>query len=396
MKVRVCALLTTIFVLGCFASAQDIDPAVRNARWKQFNKLGFDRFDFAKNRLTKTRLSPLKVEDGVDDYALLRGVVFGKRGRVFKEKSIQEYLEKQAWYKPNKNFSNATLTAVERANLDIIRLAEAAKHDFIEPGDMRVWQAKLIKDDNLRGYSNAEITILVAEIEAIHGKPFTEEWLQKYFDERYWYRKNPAYDASKLSDIERKNLAKLLEEKEKGRKAAVSIGDMENFQNVALTEDQLNGLSILELRILREEFYARHGKKFEQPGIRDYFAWRDWYKVAPNQKAIKLNTIEQQNVDLLLAYEDKQRVRLSTDPIGEETLGDLFAEDLKVLRNEIYARHGRIFKDPQLQKYFEQQAWYKPNVDFKDDQLNEIEAANLKKIKEAEDAAASVFAQAEG
>jgi hypothetical protein len=396
MKVRISAFFAAILLLVTFAVAQDIDPALRNARWKQFSKYGFDKVDFAKTKLTKTTLSRLKVDGGIDDFALLRGVVFGKRGRIFKERSIQEYLEKQAWYKPNNGFSNAILTPTERSNLDIIRLNEAAKHESIEPGDMRIWQARVIKDENLRGYTNAEITILASEIEAIHGKAFSEEWLQKYFDERYWYKKNPAYDASKLTDIERKNLEKLLEEKEKGRKTAIAIGDMDNFQSVALTDDKLTGLSILELRILREEFYARHGKKFEEPGIRDYFNWRDWYRVSPNQKVIKLNTIEQQNVDLLAAYEEKQRERLSNEPIADDTLGDLFAEDLKVLRNEIYARHGRVFKDQQLQKYFESQAWYKPNPDFKDEQLSEIEAANLKKIKAAEDSATSKFTAAEG
>src|SRR5262249_27418345 len=152
--------------------------------------------------------------------------------------------------------------------------------------------------------------------------------------ERYWYKKDPAYEPAVLTDIERKNIAKLTAEKDKGRHTAISIGDMDNFQNTLLTEDKLAGLSILELRILREECYARHCKKFDAPGIRDYFNWRDWYKVAPNQKTIKLNKIEQQNVDLLAAYEEKQRERLATDPIGEDTLGFLFAEDLRVLRNE--------------------------------------------------------------
>lgn len=396
MRKRALFLLITLLLLAAASPAQEVDVATRNARWKEFNKYGFDKFDFAKTRLTKAALSRLKVEDGVDDLALLRGVVFGKRGRIFKERSIQDYLEKQAWYKPNKNFSNALLTQRERSNLDVVRLSEAARHDAIEPGDMRLWQAKLITDDNLRVYTNAEITILASEIEAIHGKPFSEEWLQKYFDERYWYKRDPAYDAAKLTEIERKNLEKLLAEKDKGRKTAISIGDMDNFQNVALTEDKLAGLSILEVRILREEFYARHGKKFDAPGMRDYFNWRDWYKVAPNQKAIKLNRIEQQNVDLLAAYEAKLREKLSTEPIGEDTLGDLFAEDFKVLRNEIYARHGRIFKDAELQKYFESQPWYKPNPDFKDDQLSEIESQNLAKIKQAEESATSVFAQAEG
>jgi len=394
MKIRIVLILIAVLVGA--VGAQDIDIAARNARWREFNKYSFDKFNFAKSRLTKAKLTPLKEDENADDFALLRGVVFGKHGRVFKERSIQDYLEKQAWYKADLKFTNAVLTPVERANLDLIRITEAEKHEFIEPGDMRIWKTKLIIDDKLRFYSGAELTILAAEIEAIHGKTFSEEWLQKYFDERYWYKRNPAYDAAILTEIERKNIERLINEKEKDRKTAISIGDMDNFQTVLLTEDKFAGLSLLELRILREEFYARHGKKFDAPGIRDYFAWRDWYKVAKNQKAIKLTAIEQQNVDLLAAYEAKVREKLSTEEITDETLGAMFAEDLRVLRNEVYARHGRVFKDPELQKYFEAQAWYKANPEFKDDQLNEIEAKNLQKIRDAEETATSKFSEAEG
>ena len=394
MKIRIVLILIAVLVGA--VGAQDIDIAARNARWREFNKYSFDKFNFAKSRLTKAKLTPLKEDENADDFALLRGVVFGKHGRVFKERSIQDYLEKQAWYKADLKFTNAVLTPVERANLDLIRITEAEKHEFIEPGDMRIWKTKLIIDDKLRFYSGAELTILAAEIEAIHGKTFSEEWLQKYFDERYWYKRNPAYDAVILTEIERKNIERLINEKEKDRKTAISIGDMDNFQTVLLTEDKFAGLSLLELRILREEFYARHGKKFDAPGIRDYFAWRDWYKVAKNQKAIKLTPIEQQNVDLLAAYEAKVREKLSTEEITDETLGAMFAEDLRVLRNEVYARHGRVFKDPELQKYFEAQAWYKANPEFKDDQLNEIEAKNLQKIRDAEETATSKFSEAEG
>jgi len=395
MKIRptICLL---ILIIAAGAIAQDVDPAERNARWREFNKNNFQQFDFAKTRLTKARLSKLKENEAADDFALLRGVVFGKHGRIFKERSIQDYLEKQAWYKANKSYSNSMLKPIERANLDLIRLIEAEKHEAIEPGDMRIWKAKLITDNNLRFYTSAELTILAAEIEAIHGKTFTEEWLQKYFDERYWYKRDPAYDASALTSIERKNIERLTAEKDKNRNTAISIGDMGNFQTVALTEDKLAGLSILELRIMREEFYARHGKKFDAPGIRDHFAWRDWYKPIKNQKLVKLNAIEQKNVDLLAAYEAKIREKLATEVMADGTLGEMFAEDLRVLRNEIYARHGRVFKDKELQKYFETQAWYKANPDFKDEQLNETEIANLAKIKEAEETATSKFSEAEG
>jgi hypothetical protein len=66
------------------------------------------------------------------------------------------------------------------------------------------------------------------------------------------------------------------------------------------------------------------------------------------------------------------------------------------LRNEIYARHGRIFKDVKLQKYFSEQPWYKPNPDFKDEMLTEKEFANLSIIKQAEEDAFSKFSVRQG
>lgn len=378
-------------------NAQPFDVAERNARWQKFTKRGFDKVNFATTRLTKARIADLDPTGEVDDYALLRGVVFGKRGRIFKERSIQDYLEKQPWYKPNPNFSNKVLTAIERANLDLIRLTEAEKHDYVEPGDMRIWEGKLIPEDKLRSYSPAELTILIAEIEAIHGKMFPEEpWLQKYFEERYWYKPNPAYSPAVLTHIDKKNIETLLAEKSKGRNTEISIGDMDKFQHVLLTEDKLKGLTLMELRIIRNEFWARRGLKFGLPGIRQYFDWRDWYKPLRNQRLVKLNDIEKANVELILAQEAKIREKLTTEELPDDFAEQMFTEDLRILRNEMYARHGRVFKDPQLQKYFAAQAWYKPDPEFKDEMLSTIEFKNLAKIKAAEEMAISKFAIEEG
>ncbi len=397
MKNKLIISFIFLLVFGLNIFAQDDFQIERQEGWKTFNRQNWQKFDFAKKKLTKAQLAKLKTDDYVNEIELLRGVVFGKRGRIFKEKSIQEYLEKQAWYKPDKNFNNSILTKTERDNLDLIRLAEAEKHSSIQPGDMRVWQTKLITEDNIGSYTAAEWRVLIAEIEAIHGKIFAdEEWLQKYFDERYWYKRNPNYSTAVLNETERKNLEMLLSEKSKGRNTAISIGDMENFQTVALREDLLKGLSMMELRMIRNEIWARRGRKFETPGIRQYFEWRDWYKPLKDQKKVKLGDVETQNVNLILAQEAKIREKLSTEVLTEDALFDLFTEDLRVLRNEIYARRGRIFKDAELQKYFAAQSWYLPNPDFKDEQLSDIEFQNLAAIKKAEEQAISKFSLFEG
>ncbi len=354
-------------------------------------------FDFSKRAVKKPDLSKFELED----LQMLRGVVFGKHGRIFKEVSIQDYLAKQTWYKPSNKFKNSMLTAIERRNIDLIREMEAEKHTSVEPGDLRFWEKKLITEDDLgREYSGAEWRIMIAEIEAIRGKRFDEEeWLQKYFEDRYWYKPNPAYTATVLTENDRKNLTTLNEARNKYKKAEVSFGDMDKFENVLLKEEQLKGLNFNDLRLIRSEFFARHGKKFTVPGYIQFFEWQDWYKPLKNQSKVKLNATEEKNVKLILDYEAKMREKLSTEVLPDSAVSDLFAEDLRILRNEIYARHGRVFtsvKSKDLQKYFEAQPWYKPDPDFKDDQLSETEFKNIAVIKEAEDVAISKFVLVEG
>lgn len=402
-KILICFVLLTVLSFAIKAQSDDPDfDAAKAKRWAKFTKQNWQKVDFSKAKLTKAQLNKLDKDD-LKDYVvvteieLLRGVVFGKRGRIFKESAIQDYLEKQAWYKPKPKFTNDVLTKTERENLDLIRLAEASSHATIQPGDMRIWENKLIAPENLSFYSPVELAILIAEVEAIHGKTFPEEeWLQKYFDERYWYKRNSNYSSSVLTEIERKNLETLYAEKSNGRNTAISIGDMENFQTVALTDDKLDGLTMMELRMIRNEFWARRGLKFKLPGVRQYFEWRDWYKPLKDQSKVKLNEIETRNINLILAREAQIREKLSSEILPEDFANEMFAEDLQILRNEIYARHGRIFKNPELQKYFAAQPWYQPNPDFKDDSLSEIEFKNLATIRNAQEIAVSKFSEAEG
>ena len=350
-------------------------------------------YDFGKQKLTKTQITKLDIEK----LQILRGIVFGKRGRIFKEKTIQDYLTKQTWYKPKENFSNAVLTKIERDNLDIIRLAEAAVHDGVQPGDLRYWQTREIPDEKLYTETSAQWRIMIAEVEAVHGKRFDNEpWLQTYFDERYWYQPNANYSPEVLSAVERKNLEKLNSKRNEDRNIAVSIGDMENFQNVLLTEDILKGLSMNDLRMIRNEFWGRAGRKFVTPGFQQMFEWREWYKPLKDQSKVKLNPIEEKNVKFIEAAETRMREKIANEPITPEMIEGLFVEDLRVLRNEIYAKHGRVFKDPNLQKYFETQIWYQPNPDFKDEMLSETESKNLAIIRETELSSISKFSEEEG
>lgn len=57
---------------------------------------------------------------------------------------------------------------------------------------------------------------------------------------------------------------------------------------------------------------------------------------------------------------------------------------LRIWRNAIYARHGRIFKSEDLQALFNEYVWYKPDENYTDDKLSDIDKANIKLIQEFE------------
>jgi YARHG domain len=360
----------------------------------QDNLSKWEKFDFASGSVTLEQLKELNL----DDLKFMRGLVFGRHGRIFKDAYIQSYLKERSWYKPDPGFQNSLLNDVERRNLDIIREAEAAQHDNIQPGDLRFYQNLVFTTEKLGEHTGAEWRVLRAEIEAIHGKRFDDElWLQQYFEERYWYEANSQYDPKKLSVIEQKNLQTIITAQKKQRHVAVSPGDMEIFQDTVLKEEMLAGLSLHELRLMRNEFYARKGRTFSAMWLQQYFDFQPWYKaIEEGQQPAELSPIEKQNVETVVLVEKRLREGLSTKPISRKILEGLFIEDAHKLRNEIYARHGKVFKDKTTQKYFESFDWYKPDPKFNEKSLGRIERTNYAAILAYERKATSMMDVIEG
>ena len=77
----------------------------------------------------------------------------------------------------------------------------------------------------------------------------------------------------------------------------------------------------------------------------------------------------------------------SVQYITNADLAGLSEWEIRVARNEIYARHGRIFTSPDLAEYFSQKSWYVPSIpadQFDNSYLNSIEIANLQVITQYE------------
>lgn len=96
-----------------------------------------------------------------------------------------------------------------------------------------------------------------------------------------------------------------------------------------------------------------------------------------SEKSSKKDTSSQNNS----SQNDSEYIIKDSDSrvLTESDLSGLSAEQLRIARNEIYARHGRKFKDAALQEHFNSCSWYHGTIDpdsFSDNLLNSVEMQN--------------------
>ena len=93
-------------------------------------------------------------------------------------------------------------------------------------------------------------------------------------------------------------------------------------------------------------------------------------------KETKVKDEEKQSTDYVLP-ESNSRKLTNADQVK------LAPNELRLARNEIYARHGLVFKSSDLTIYFTSKSWYKPNPAY-GGALNDVEQYNLNLIKSRE------------
>jgi YARHG domain len=72
----------------------------------------------------------------------------------------------------------------------------------------------------------------------------------------------------------------------------------------ALNDSDIEGLSVYELRVLRNVHFARYGRKYEQEGqLGGYFYTRSWYKPSDSYNDNMITATDKANINLILAAE---------------------------------------------------------------------------------------------
>jgi hypothetical protein len=198
-----------------------------------------------------------------------------------------------------------------------------------------------------------------------------------------------------------------------------------------ITSDDLKGRSLRERSLMRNTIYARAGNKFRKKWLNDYFSAQPWYHPLDKMDEKKLTAIDRRNAELIAMYdafltrdqllamqkavgtpktpEDRIELRLLSMRLGKwlgppdpertpledpalldqqitvDQLSDFSRRDLRLVRNLIYARHGRPFRSELLQKYFSTVNWYKSDPQYTDARLTAIDKRNIKVIRSLED-----------
>jgi hypothetical protein len=152
---------------------------------------------------------------------------------------------------------------------------------------------------------------------------------------------------------------------------------------------ELAGLDAAQLRIGRNEIFARHGYAFDSPDLQAHFGRFSWYR--PRGKSVALSAVEKANVELFQAAEGRGSVRAAAEFIfpdssrrrlGRNEVARLPKGQLRIARNEIFARHGYIFNSRELADYFGAKSWYQPRSASV--RLTPLENANVQLIRSFE------------
>lgn len=130
------------------------------------------------------------------------------------------------------------------------------------------------------------------------------------------------------------------------------IVDSQDFSSdeVYLTDDDLLGLSIPELRIERNTIFAKHGYIFKSSELTQYFSQFDWYNPQYNNVDDMLTDADKQNIDLIKHYEtEKQSKKIDFD-----TFLTLFEEIDKPFFEVTWDYYNNFELNPIIYRYLAQ------------------------------------------
>lgn len=270
---------------------------------------------------------------------------------------------------------------------------------------------RYLTEADYKDLTDWELVLARNEIFARHGRRFATPEIQAYFDSCPWYEGTidpEDFDISVLNKYERENI-RILKAAGDARKEQNTDQDPEQLiadsDKRFLTQEDYQHLDDWELILARNEIFARHGRRFAIPEIQAYFDSLSWYNgtIEPEDfDSSVFNRYELENIRILKEEGEKRDKESGADQdsgyffpdsdsryLSKADYIDLSLWELILARNEIYARHGRKFRTPEIQEYFDGCSWYYGTIepeDFDESVFNDFELQNIRLLKAASDA----------
>ena len=134
--------------------------------------------------------------------------------------------------------------------------------------------------------------------------------------------------------------------------------------------------------ILLKKYYYSDDDKYQ-------FKYNFYYWSQSEQRYILDESVTQEQLqnaycpEDYFAYNGLQFSKLDSKLIDAD-IKDLDKAQLRLMRNAVYARHGRTFKSLDLQSLWECYTWYKKNPNYSDSLLTDIDKYNIELIQKYE------------
>ena len=134
--------------------------------------------------------------------------------------------------------------------------------------------------------------------------------------------------------------------------------------------------------ILLKKYYYSDDDKYQ-------FKYNFYYWSQSEQRYILDESVTQEQLqnaycpEDYFAYNGLQFSKLDSKLIDAD-IKDLDKAQLRLMRNAVYARHGRTFKSVDLQSLWECYTWYKKNPNYSDSLLTDIDKYNIELIQKYE------------
>jgi Ca-activated chloride channel family protein len=157
-------------------------------------------------------------------------------------------------------------------------------------------QGQMVDEARLPGLAKDQLRILRNVAYARHGYRFKDADLQAFFAKTPWYRADAGFQPNRLTPTDVRNVATLKGWEQQASLVAASArrpaapavtsGDFNTLidrvrRGEVLPPTLLDGLSLTQLRLLRNTAYARHGYVFRAGDLRTFFGATPWYRLDP-------------------------------------------------------------------------------------------------------------------